>query len=208
MMLKPYQTGLAALMGLSVLAVAARAGEEKIAVEKLPAAVKKAVKKKFPKAEIDGAAKEVEDGKTTYEVELEVKDRSVNVAMNADGTILEIEREIPFDELPKAVAKKLAAKYPGAKIEKVEEVTKGEDGPVHYEVAITAEVVLTAKGKIVQAKAKERRKRTTRSRRRRPRATRRRKTRTTTTMKRTTIAGRRARNATSDERRRRKRIHR
>ena len=51
-MVKPYLTGLAALMGLSVLAVAARAGEEKIAVEKLPAAVKKAVKKKFPEAKI------------------------------------------------------------------------------------------------------------------------------------------------------------
>ena len=36
-----------------------------------------------------------------------------------------------------------------AKIEKAEEVTKGEDGPVRYEVAITTEVVLTANGKIV-----------------------------------------------------------
>ena len=50
-----------------------------------------------------------------------------------------------------AVRKKLAARYPKAKIEKAEEVTKGEDGPVRYEVAITTEVVLTANGKIVQA---------------------------------------------------------
>ncbi len=49
----------------------------------------------------------------------------------------------------------MAAKYPKAKIEKVEEVTKGEDGPVRYEVAITTEVVLTAKGKIVKAKEEE-----------------------------------------------------
>ena len=68
-----YLTGLAALLGLSMLAVAARAGEEKISAEKLPAAVKKAVKKKFPEAKIRGAAKEVEDGKTTYEVELKVR---------------------------------------------------------------------------------------------------------------------------------------
>ena len=47
-------TGLAALLGLSMLAVAARADEEKISVEKLPAAVTKAVKKKFPKAKIHG----------------------------------------------------------------------------------------------------------------------------------------------------------
>lgn len=53
------------------------------------------------------------------------------------------------------VKKALAAKYPKAKIEKVEEVTKGESGPVRYEVAITTEVVLTAKGRIVNAKEED-----------------------------------------------------
>jgi hypothetical protein len=145
-------TGLAALLGLSMLAGVSHADEEKIAVEKLPAAVKKAVKKKFPEAKIVGAAKEVEDGATTYEVELKVEGHSVDLALNAEGKILEMETEIPIDELPKAAKKRLAARYPGAKIEKVEEITKGEDGPVHYEVAIKAEVVFTAKGKIVKPK--------------------------------------------------------
>jgi hypothetical protein len=150
MMRNRCRTGLAALLGLSLLAVAARAGEEKIPAGKLPSAVKKAVQKKFPDARIRGAAKEEEDGKTTYEVELTVKGRSVDVALDAEGKILEIEKEVPVSRLPAAVQKKLAAKYPGAKIEKAEEITRGEDGPVRYEVAIKAEVVLTAKGKIVR----------------------------------------------------------
>ncbi len=154
-MRKRSAMGIITVLGLSGLVVPARAGEEKIPVEKLPAAVRKAIMSKFPKAEIESASKEVDDGKTIYEVELEIKDRSVDVALKADGTILEIEREVPFDEVPKAVKKKLAAKYPKAKIEKVEEVTKGEDGPVHYEVAITTEVVLTAKGKIIKAEEEE-----------------------------------------------------
>ncbi len=145
-------TGLAALLGLAMLAGTSQADEEKIPVEKLPAAVTKAVKKKFPKARIHAASKEVEDGATTYEVELKVEGHSVDLALNAEGKILEIEKEIPIDELPKAAKKRLAARYPGAKIEKVEEITKGEDGPVHYEVAIKAEVVFTAKGKIVKPK--------------------------------------------------------
>ncbi|MGP0068871.1 MAG: PepSY-like domain-containing protein [Isosphaeraceae bacterium] len=154
-MRKRIAMGVITLLGLSVLNAAARADEEKVPFDKLPAAVQKAIKRKFPKAEFEGASKEVEDGKTIYEVELEIKDRAVDVAMKADGTILEIEKEIPVDQLPKAVRKKLAAKYPGAKIEKAEEVTKGEDGPVTYEVAISQEVVLTAKGKIVQAEEDE-----------------------------------------------------
>jgi Putative beta-lactamase-inhibitor-like, PepSY-like len=150
-MQKPCLTGLAALLGLSMLAVAAHADDEEISVEKLPAAVKKAVKKTFPEAKIRGASREVEGGKETYEVELKVDGRSVDVALNAEGKILEIEKEVPVNELPKAVKKRLAEKYPGAKIEKAEEITRGDGGPVHYEVVIKAEVVLTAKGKVVRA---------------------------------------------------------
>ena len=108
----------------------------------------------------------------------------MDLALNAEGKILEIEKEIPVNELPKAVAKRLAARYPGAKIEKVEEITKGEDGPVHYEVSIKAEVVFTAKGKIVKPKGEdeEDEKPTAKARRRR------RKRRTRTTTMRTTIA--------------------
>jgi Putative beta-lactamase-inhibitor-like, PepSY-like len=150
-----YGTSLAALLALLVTAAAAHGDEEKISAEKLPAAVKKAVKKKFPEARIRGASKEVEDDVTTYEVELKVEGRSVDMAFKADGTILEIEKEVPVSELPKAVRKKLAARYPGAKIERAEEIIKGEDGPVRYEVAIKAEVVLTAKGKIVKAEEED-----------------------------------------------------
>jgi hypothetical protein len=154
-MRKLFVMGIVSVLGLAVVMMPARADEEKVSVDKLPAAVKKALKRKFPKAEIEKATKEVEDGNTVYEVELEIKDRSVDVSLKADGTILEIEREVPADELPEAVRKKLAASYPKAKIEKAEEVTKGEDGPVRYEVAITTEVVLTANGKIVQAEEEE-----------------------------------------------------
>jgi hypothetical protein len=144
-----------ALLGLLVTAVAARADEEKIPAEKLPSAVKKAVKKKFPEARIHGASKEVEDGETIYEVELKVEGRSVDMALSAEGRILEIEKEVPADKLPGAVKKRLAARYPGAKIEKAEEVTKGEDGPVRYEVLIKSEVVFTAKGKVVKPRGED-----------------------------------------------------
>jgi len=152
MMRKRLGTAMLALFGLSTLAVAARAGDEKVAFDKLPEAVRKAVEKAFPKAEIEGASKEVEHGDTIYEVKLEIEDRPVEVALKADGTIVEIEKEVRVHDLPKAVKKALAAKFPRAKIEKAEEITKGHNGPVHYEVAIKAEVLLTAEGQIVKNK--------------------------------------------------------
>jgi hypothetical protein len=141
----------ATILGILAMATISLADEEKISVKELPKAVLKAVKEKFPRAEIKGAAREEEDGKTTYEVMLKVKGRSVDVALKANGTILEIEKEIAVDDLPKAVRKTLSAKYPKAKISKAEAITKGEDGPIRYEVVITTEVVLNAKGKIAGA---------------------------------------------------------
>src|SRR3954470_4414953 len=88
----------AIILGTLAMATFSLADEEKISVKELPKAVLKAVKEKFPKAEIKGAAKEEEDGKTTYEVMLKVKGRSIDVAMKADGTILEIEKEIAIDD--------------------------------------------------------------------------------------------------------------
>jgi hypothetical protein len=139
----------------STLAALARADDKKVSVADLPSAIKKAIETKFPKAEIEKAAKEVEDGKTTYEVLLEIDDKPVDVAFKADGTILEIEREIEFESLPARVKKAFKKKYPGAKVEKVEEVRKGEGEPANYEIAIKTEVVMTAKGKVVKAKVEE-----------------------------------------------------
>jgi hypothetical protein len=127
------------------------ADEQSIPVEKLPKAVLKAAKSKFPKAEIKGAAKEVEDGKTTYEVMLKQKGRSIDIAFQADGTILEIEREVAADDLPGDVKKALKSHYPKAKINKAEEVREGEHGRVRYEISITTEVVITGKGQIERA---------------------------------------------------------
>ncbi|WP_406697882.1 PepSY-like domain-containing protein [Singulisphaera sp. Ch08] len=144
-------TALSGLVGTLVLGAAAGADEENIPVDKLPAAVLKAAKAKFPKAKIEEAAKEVEDGVTTYEVSLKVEGHGIDLTLKPDGTIVEIEKEIAADTLPEAVKATLAAKYPNEKIKKAEEITQGENGPISYEVDLgSVEVVLDAKGKIVK----------------------------------------------------------
>jgi hypothetical protein len=144
-------TTLATALCLVALPGAAWAEEEEIAFEKLPRAVRKAIHAKFPKAEIKLAIEEEEeDGETTYEVSLVFKGHAFDVALKPSGAILEIEKQIELEELPKAVKQALAARHPEAKIEKVEMVTKG-GGPAYYELVVTTELVFTAKGKIVEA---------------------------------------------------------
>jgi uncharacterized membrane protein YkoI len=142
-----------ALFGLSALVVAARADEEKVPLDKVPAAVLKAVKGKFPGAEIKQAEKEVEEGKTIYEIGLKEDGRNIDVSATEDGTIVEIEKEVAAKDLPRAVADAVKAKYPKGTIKKAEEVAKGEK--TTYEVIVaegskSREVVLDRAGKILE----------------------------------------------------------
>jgi uncharacterized membrane protein YkoI len=143
----------AALLGLSGLsATAALADEKKISVEDLPKVVLKAAKKAFPEAKIVGASKETDEGETIYEVEMKLDGKSIDVEIDDEGEIEVVEKEIEVEDLPRAVIKAAKTKFPGGKIEKVEEVTD-EDDVVVYELVIAAkgkstEVVFSPNGKI------------------------------------------------------------
>ena len=123
-----------AIYGVLSLVVAVRAGEE-IPLDKVPAAVMKAVKDEFPDAEVQSAEKEVANGKSTFEITLEEDDRDITMSLKEDGTILEIEKEVAVKDLPAAVRLALRAKYPDGAFEEAEEVTN-DDGVV-YEVVVT-----------------------------------------------------------------------
>jgi hypothetical protein len=119
---------------------AARAGEEKVPLDKLPRAVSEAVKKRFPSAELLEAAKETEDGKTEYEVTIKDGGTKIDVTVDPNGAITAIEKTIAVADLPKAVRAALDAKYAGATYHGAEEIIKVKDGKEAldcYEVVLT-----------------------------------------------------------------------
>ena len=127
--MRPITFGTAAVvLSVSMLGAGAEDGKEsKVALDQVPKAVLGAVKAEFPKAEVEAAETGEDDGKKFFEVELKQDGRSIDVSCSADGTILEVEKEIAAEDLPEAVTKALTATYPGAKIEEAEEVTLFED---------------------------------------------------------------------------------
>ena len=150
------------LFAATLLALPLLAEETKVAIDKLPKAVVDAVKAKFPKAELTGAEKEIEDGKTLYEVAITSEGSKIEVTLTEDGKIVEIEKVITAKDLPKAVADALEAKYPKATLGIIEEITKGET--IGYEVhLVTAdkkelEVVFDPTGKVTKEEKKEEKK--------------------------------------------------
>jgi uncharacterized membrane protein YkoI len=117
--------------------------EEKVALDKLPKPVAEAVKKRFPKAEVKGASTEMEGGKTVYEVTLKEDGKNIDVSLTPEGSIITIEKELAFADLPKAVAEGFEAKHPKATykiVEAVIKVTDGKETLEYYEaVVVTAD---------------------------------------------------------------------
>jgi hypothetical protein len=83
--------------------------------------------------------------------------RRADVTVTDEGQVTRVVRDIAFDDVPRAAADALAAKYPNAtyrSIEEVSQVKTGGETIVTYEALLTnakkreVEVQVTADGKI------------------------------------------------------------
>lgn len=153
-----------AFLALAVVSGVARSDESKVPLGEVPKAGLEAVKALFPGAEITGAAKETEDGKTAFEVTLKQKGLNIDVTVGTDGKLQLIEKEIAAKDLPAAVRRTLETKYPKATHKIIEEVDSMKDGkPVvdFFETLLvtakkeTLEVQITPDGKIKSEEKKD-----------------------------------------------------
>ncbi len=138
----------AALLTLSLAFTAA--AEKSVKMKDLPPAVKKAVEENTKGAEIKGISKEVEKGKTMYEVETLVNGKTRDMMIDANGVVTLIEQEVTLDSIPAGAKAAIEKKAAGAKIAKVETLTKGQT--VTYEAQMVgkggkkSEIVVSADG--------------------------------------------------------------
>lgn len=126
-----YQLLTASVLASTAFAVAQ---DKKIDRSALPPAVEKTVQAQSQGATIKGFATEVENGKRSYEAEMMVNGHSKDLGIAPDGALTEIEEEVAFNSLPANVRTALTAKAAGAKITKVESITK-KNKLVAYEAA-------------------------------------------------------------------------
>ncbi len=114
--------------------------EEKINADQLPKAVAASVTARFPGLEYTSITKETEaDGSVVFDIELKQKGRKFETDVKADGTIMEVEKEVAKENWPKALAKLVESKYPKATIQEVLEVNLVKDKkeiPDHLEITL------------------------------------------------------------------------
>jgi uncharacterized membrane protein YkoI len=113
--------------------------DTKIKMDDMPKPVQHAVKEQTAGATIVGFSKEVEKGKTMYEVETKVNGISRDLLFDAKGKVVSIEEETTLDKIPTAAKAAIEKKATGGKITKVETVTEGP--------TVSYEAVVNKKGK-------------------------------------------------------------
>jgi hypothetical protein len=134
--------------------VQAPAKPAKAAASKLPAPILAAFKAAYPNATIKAAAEEKENGKLVWEVESIDNGLGRDLIYTPDGSVVEMEEEVPSAQLPAPVAAAVKAQYPAARIVKGEKLTRGTT--VSYELQLSGaakkSIELTPEGKPVVAK--------------------------------------------------------
>jgi uncharacterized membrane protein YkoI len=137
-------------IGVVVLGTTVFAEETKILAKDLPAAVLKAIQEATRGATIKGYSREVEGGKTLFEVETTVNGHARDLLLAADGSVVEIEEAIHLDAVPEAVRSALTAR---GRVLSVEQVTRGKT--ISYEATVErngkkSEVAVNADGKPIK----------------------------------------------------------
>ncbi len=100
-----------------------------------PAAVTSALARSFPKSTLGSCKAEREDGHDQFEARLTLADgTALEVDVSPTGDVLQTEQVVPVDQVPAAVTKAFAAKYPAAKIARAEKQTRGAKA-VFFELA-------------------------------------------------------------------------
>ena len=138
-------TGCLAVLG------SAMAQEKKIERPDLPAAVEKTVTAQSKGATIRGFSKEMEKGKTTYEVQMTVNGHTKDLEVDESGVVIEVEEQVALEALPTEARIGLLARAGKGRITKVESITK-KDRLVAYEAQVDtdgrkSEVQVGADGK-------------------------------------------------------------
>jgi hypothetical protein len=119
----------------------------------MPKAVRASFEKAYPKATINACAKEVEGGKTVYEIASREGGIGRDVLFEADGGLILVEETVAIGDVPDPVQQAAHKKYPDGTITLAEKIMRGT--MVRYELRVKnrdhlEEIVFDSGGKEVE----------------------------------------------------------
>ena len=142
---------------LFVASVDADDTETTVERSEIPEAVLKAFELAYPEAIVSAYCVVLVEEKKIYQVETKREDLEVDFFYLADGTLYQIEEDIPLNSLPELVAESVKKAFSITKIDEASKVTRGETilFVIDVEVGETEyELVISPTGKILSSAMK------------------------------------------------------
>jgi uncharacterized membrane protein YkoI len=155
--IKSSLTAMALIAGLSLAALAAEDKEEKVSLDKIPAAAANALKKQAGAEKITGLSREKDGSKIVFEATFKKDGHVHDVTVDEAGKLVSDEVTIATTEAPAVIRAAIEREHPGGKIEKLERITEG--GKVSYEALVSGkgkreEIKFDSKGKVIERENK------------------------------------------------------
>ena len=131
-----------------------KGNEEKVKLKSVPKAVQNTIQKETQGAHIIGISKEVDEGRTFYEVETKMKGFGKDMLIDDTGKLTEIEEEIALASLPANVQAEVKNSIGKAKLLKLEALYNSAKVRTAYEAQVDragkkAEISMGLDGKIL-----------------------------------------------------------
>lgn len=111
-----------------IVSVGAQAEEKKIKQSNLPAAVQKTAAENTSGATVTGYTSDKVEGVMVYQMNLTSDGKARSVVMDPQGTVVSVEQEVAWTDLPETVQKNFTGVQGKGKFEAVSTITK--DGQV------------------------------------------------------------------------------
>ena len=115
-----------ALTVLLFVSLPTQAQEQRVLLKNVPPAVQQTVKEQSKDAKVRGITKEMEQGKTIYELETVVNGHTRDLLIDADGKVTEVEEQVALSALPAPVKDAIVKQAGKGRIVRVEAVTKND----------------------------------------------------------------------------------
>jgi len=150
--IRPIATAVLAILVTLAGSLSVRAAEKNEKAEvKAPAAVVTAFQAAYPRAKILDVSIETVNGKDYYEIESQDGATRRDLLYTADGAVYQTEELMGVADLPLKVTESVLSKYPAAKMQKAEKITRA--GVTEYEVLAEVgednlEILVSADGQI------------------------------------------------------------
>jgi uncharacterized membrane protein YkoI len=116
---------------LLVSTASANSAEVRVQFKDLPPAVQKTAQEQSKGAVVRGYSKQVEKGKTYYEVETRLGGKNRDILLDGSGSVVQVEEQVDFASVPPAAMAALKKQASAGKLVSIECVMRG--GNVFYE---------------------------------------------------------------------------